>query len=79
MIVDKEKLNREAIDMAAENAVLRYKTYTMAPAIQKLLGQCACIEAKLTREESNALSMFKDLQQDIIELLQVQNQENNEC
>jgi len=79
MIIDKEKLNREAIAMAAENAVLRYKKYTMVPAIEKLLEQCVYIESQLTIEESNALPIFQDLRKNIIKLLQVQNQENNEC
>jgi len=78
MKVDKEMLNREVIAMESANAVLRYKRYTMVPAIGKLLDQCVCIEAKLTIEGSNALAMFQDLSQDIIELLNVQNQEDNE-
>ena len=79
MSIDKEKLNREAIAMAMENAVLRYKKYTMAPAIGTLLDKCVRIESKLTIEGSSALDMFKDLRQNIIELLNAQYQEDNGC
>ena len=78
MAVDKKILNREAIAMELENAVLRYKRYTMVPAIEKLLKQCVCIELVLTIEDSNALAIFQDLSQDIMALLNAQNQEGNE-
>ena len=79
MTIDKERLNREAIDMAMENAILRYKTSILAPALKNILSQCAEIKAKLIIEDSSALTMFHNLVHDIFELHNTQNQEDCLC
>ena len=78
MTIDNGKLNREAIKMAENNAVLRYRLYTLTPALKLLLDQCVHIEAQLIIEDSPSLNMFKKLRHEIIDLLKIQKQEDAE-
>jgi len=63
---------------ARHDAVMQYKMYIAAPAWKQLLEQCEHIETQLVIEESGALGMVRNLQQEIAARYHEQFQEDCE-